>query len=161
MTLSEYSAVCESRRYAMKLPEYVTIEEVKRVCKELKLRDWTTLKDTDVPVEEARILLPLVNAGNMDIEIEEFRRGLGVELEHGLAFSDYNVTNNHPVLTAKVVMAHFMETPDYYRLLDVAELEGDLLKALAMNNVEKARAKYKKLAGAKIALANAESARLQ
>jgi hypothetical protein len=144
----------------MQLPEYVTLEEVKRVCKELKLRDWTELKDTHVPIDEANILLPLINAGNMNIEIEEFRRGLEVELEHGLAFSDYNITNNHPVLTAKVVMAHFMETLDYYRLLDVAELEGDLLKALAANNIDKARDKYKKLADAKIALAKAEAARL-
>jgi hypothetical protein len=145
----------------MKLPDYVTIEEVKRICGELNLRDWTALKDTHVPVEEARILLSLVNAGNMNIEIEEFRRGLEVELEHGLAFSEYNVTNNHPVLTAKVVMAHFMETLDYYRLLDVAELEGDLLKALTASNIDKARDKYKKLADARIALAKAESARLK
>jgi hypothetical protein len=145
----------------MKLPEYVTLEEVKRVCKELKLRDWTTLKETYVPVEEANVLLPLVNTGKMDVEIEEFRRGLEVELEHGLTFADCNITNNHPILTAKVVMAHFMETPDYYRLLDVAELEGDLLKALAASNIDKAREKYKKLAIAKIDLAKAESARLK
>jgi hypothetical protein len=145
----------------MKLPEYVTVEEVKRVCTELKLRDWTGLKDPAITSEEAKILLPLVNADGLDIETDQFRKGLEVELEHGMSFANYNVTNNHPVLTAKIVMAHFMETLDYYRLLDVAELEGDLLKALASKNADKARTKYKKLAEAKIDLAGSESARLK
>jgi hypothetical protein len=55
-----------------------------------------------------------VNESAMDIDIEDFRKGLAVELEHGRTFADFNVTNNHPLLTAKSVMAHFMETPDYY-----------------------------------------------
>jgi len=147
-------------RILMKLPEYVTVDEVKRVCKELKIRDWTALKETSVPMTEAKLILPLVNTDGMDIDIEEFRKGLEVELEHGFAFKNFNVTNNHPVLTAKIVMAHFMETPDYYRLLDVAELEGDLLKALVAGNIEKARLKYKKLADARSALGKAESSRL-
>ena len=144
----------------MKLPEYITVVEVKRVCSELKIRDWTELKEPTVPLEEAKIILPLVNEDGMDIDIEEFKKGLEVELEHGTSFSSFNVTNNHPVLTAKIVMAHFMETPDYYRLLDVAELEGDLLKALAAGNIDKARSKYKKLADAKVVLGKAEAARL-
>lgn len=144
----------------MKLPEYVTIAEVKRVCSELKLRDWTVLREPVITLEEAQIILPFVNKGGMDIEIEEFRKGLEVELEHGTAFADFNVTNNHPILTAKIVMAHFMETLDYYRLLDVAELEGDLLKALAAGDIDKARSKYRKHAEAKVVLGKAEAARL-
>jgi len=144
----------------MKLPEYVTIAEVKRVCSELKIRDWTELKEPTISLEEAKIILPLVREGGMDIDIAEFKKGLEVELEHGTSFPGFNVTNNHPVLTAKIVMAHFMETPDYYRLLDVAELEGDLLKALAAGNIEKARSKYKKLAEAKVVLGKSEAARI-
>src|SRR5664279_2096603 len=144
----------------MKLPEYVTITEVKRICSELNERDWTELKDPTISLEEAKIILPHVNEAGMDIDIEDFRKGLEVELEHGTAFADFNVTNNHPILTAKVVMAHFMETPDYYRLLDVAELEGDLLKALATGNIDKARSKYRKLAEAKVVLGKSEAARL-
>ena len=144
----------------MKLPEYVTITEVKRICSELNVRDWTELKEPTISLEEAKIILPLVNEGGMDIDIEEFRKGLEVELEHGTAFADFNVTNNHPILTAKIVMAHFMETPDYYRLLDVAELEGDLLKALSTGNIDKARSKYRKLAEAKVVLGKSEAARL-
>ena len=96
----------------------------------------------------------------MKIEIEEFRKGLEVELEHGLVFEDANVTNNHPVLTGKIVLAHFMESLDYYRRLEVSELEGDLFKAVKAKNSAKAKALYKKLADAKLALSKAESKQL-
>ena len=45
---------------------------------------------------------------------------------------------------------------DYYQRLDVAELEGDLLKAMAAKNLAKAADKYRKLLKAKLALAEAE-----
>jgi len=55
------------------------------------------------------------------------------------------VTNNHPILTGKIVLAHLKETMDYYRRIDVAEMEGDLLKAVLSKNLEKIESKYKKL----------------
>jgi hypothetical protein len=127
----------------MKLPDYVTVEEVKRVCKELGLGDWSELTEPDVSEKEASTILNLVNTQGMDIPLEEFRKGLEVELEHG--FEDANVTNNHPILTGKIVLAHLKETMDYYRRIDVAELEGDLLKAVLSRNLEKIESKYKKL----------------
>jgi hypothetical protein len=145
----------------MKLPEYVTLQEVKRVCKELKIRDWTKLKKPQVSMKEARIILPHVNTEKMTIHLEDFRVGLEVELEHGLMFKQHNVTNNHPLLTGKIVMAHFMEMLDYYKRLDVAEIEGDLLKAIAAKNIEKARKYYKKLAKARIELGKAEAGKLK
>ena len=96
----------------------------------------------------------------MKIEVEEFCKGLEVELEHGLVFEDANVTNNHPVLTGKIVLAHFMESLDYYRRLEVSELEGDLFKAVKAKNSAKAKALYKKLANAKLALSKAEAKQL-
>jgi len=129
----------------MKFPEYVTGEEVKRVCKEMGLRDWTEIKDPTVSNEEATTILNVVNTEKMEIPLEDFRKGLEVELEHGTRFQDANVTNNHPVLTGKIVIAHLKETMDYYRRIDVAELEGDLLKAILSRNVEKIEAKYRKL----------------
>ena len=81
----------------------------------------------------------------MEIPLEDFRKGLEVELEHGTRFDDANVTNNHPILTGKIVIAHLKETMDYYRRIDVAELEGDLLKAILSRNIEKIESKYKKL----------------
>ena len=144
----------------MKMPEYITKEEVRRVCKGLKLRDWTKLKTAKVLPKEARVILAEVNTEKMKIDLEEFCKGLEVELEHGIRFKDANVTNNHPILTGMIVLAHLKESLYYYRLLDVAELEGDLLKAVAAGDVKKSRTEYKKLAEAKIALAKAEAARI-
>ena len=129
----------------MKLPEYVTIEEVKKVCKAIGLSDWSEKTDSVVSEEEASTILKIVNTKSMEIPIEDFRKGLEVELEHGTRFDDANVTNNHPILTGKIVIAHLKETMDYYRRIDVAELEGDLLKAILSRNIEKIESKYKEL----------------
>ena len=129
----------------MKIPQYVTISEVKRVCKELGLRDWTKMKKPVVTAKEAAKIMKVVNVKKMPIALEDFRKGLEVELEHGTMFDDANVTNNHPILTGMIVLAHMKETLDYYQRLDVAELEGDLLKAMLAGNFEKVRTKYKKL----------------
>jgi hypothetical protein len=140
----------------MELPIYVTVEEVQRVCQALNLRDWTKLTDARVTPEEARVILQEVNIEGMPIPLGDFVNGLEVELEHGTRFPDANVTNNHPILTGKIVLAHLKETLDYYQRLDVAELEGDLLKAMAGKDLDKAARKYRKLLKAKLALAEAE-----
>ena len=87
----------------MKLPEYIKKEEVVKVCKELKIRDWTKLKEAKVRPKEAKTLLALVNTQKMHIDPEQFRLGLEVELEHGVRFKDANVTNNHPLVTGMIV----------------------------------------------------------
>ena len=129
----------------MKLPEYVTRAEVKRVCSEIGLRDWSKIEEPTVSGEEAALILKHANTGGMDIPLEPFRRGLEVELEHGTRFDDANVTNNHPILTGKIVIAHLKETMDYYERIDVAEIEGDLLKAILSRNMAKIEEKYRKL----------------
>ena len=140
----------------MNLPEYVSVEEVRKICRELQISDWTKKKKAAVNPAEAKIILGKVNREKMKIEAEEFRKGLEVELEHGMTFPDANVTNNHPLLTGLIVLAHFMETLDYYRLLEVAELEGDLVKALIKGEVKKIREYYKRLDQARIALYQAQ-----
>lgn len=133
----------------MKLPEYITINEVKRVCKELKLKDWSSIKDDKVTAKEAKIILSKVNTEKMSIPLEEFRRGLEVELEHGLRFKDANVTNNHPMITGMIVLAHLKEMMDYYERLEVAELEGDLFKAVKAGDLAKVKKYFKRLIKAK------------
>ncbi len=145
----------------MKLPEYITKQEVARVCKELKIRDWTKLKEDKIQPKEAKTLLAVVNTQKMPIDPEQFRLGLEVELEHGIRFKDANVTNNHPIITGMIVLAHLKETLDYYRLLEVAELEGDLLKAVAAGNAKKSKGYYARLAQARITLAKAEIAQVK
>jgi hypothetical protein len=144
----------------MELPEYVTVDEVKRVCKELNIRDWTTLREAKVLPQEAKVILKEVNVEGMNIDLDGFRRGLEVELEHGLEFKDANVTNNHPILTGKIVLAHLKESLDYYKRLEVAELEGDLLKALVAKDLPKIEKLYKELSEAKRILSQAESEQL-
>jgi hypothetical protein len=144
----------------MKVPQYITVEEVKRVCKELKISDWTKKKAPKVSPREAKAILPVVNQEKMKIDLKDFVQGLEVELEHGMTFKDANVTNNHPVLTGLIVLAHFKESLDYYKLLDVAELEGDLVKAVAGGNAEKIKNYYKRLAAARITLSQAELKRI-
>jgi hypothetical protein len=145
----------------MKVRQYVSVQEVQRVCVELGLRDWTCLTEPDVPVAEAERILAEVNVSAMPIKTETFRQGLEVELEHGTRFSDANVTNNHPLLTGMIVLAHLKESLEYYLRLDVAEIEGDVLKAIVAKDAEKLQAKYKKLTAARRALAEAEAEALR
>ena len=144
----------------MKLPEYVTVEEVRRVCKELNISDWTEMKESRVSLEEAKVILSEVTVEDMDIQTQEFCHGLEVELEHGMEFKDANVTNNHPILTGLIVLAHLKESLDYYRLLEVGELEGDLLKSVVKGDSAKIKEYYKRLAKARIDLRQAELNRL-
>ena len=145
----------------MKIPQYVTAEEVSRVCKELKISDWTRKKEPKVVLKEAKIILAEVAGKGMKIDPKDFQAGLEVELEHGMQFEDANVTNNHPLLTGLIVLAHFKESLDYYRLLEVAELEGDLLKAVIKGQSKKIKEYYKRLAEARINLRKAELKRLE
>ena len=145
----------------MQLPNYITIEEVKRVCQELGIRDWTNLSDTKVLEDETNIIRAEVGAEALEIPLEEFRLGLEVELEHGLEFPDANVTNNHPILTGKIVLAHLKEMLDYYLRLEVAELEGDMLKAKIIGDNNKLAAKYQQLIDARAVLAQRETEQLR
>lgn len=56
--------------------------------------------------------------------LEEFYMGVNVELEHGTRFPRANVTNNDPILTGMIALAHLLEFPDYYTRLSVLEEEA-------------------------------------
>ena len=140
----------------MNIPEYITKEEVRRVCSAIGIRDWTALTEAKVKIEEAVVIRKLIGGEALAVSSEDFRDGLEVELEHGLAFPDANVTNNHPILTGKIVLAHLKETLDYYVRLRVAEIEGDMLKALIGKDSEKLMQKYRLSVAAKSELANRE-----
>lgn len=58
-------------------------------------------------------------------EVEQFRMGLDVELEHGARDPETNVTGDDPILTGKIALAHLREFPDYYTRLAVMEAEGE------------------------------------
>jgi Protein of unknown function (DUF5661) len=140
----------------MNIPEYVTKEEVRRVCSAIGTRDWTELTEAKVEIEEANMIKTHVGGETLAISTEDFRDGLEIELEHGLAFPDANVTNNHPILTGRIVLAHLKETLDYYSRLRVAEIQGDMLKALVGNDPEKLILKYRQWVAARAELAQRE-----
>ena len=58
-------------------------------------------------------------------DVEQFRMGMDVELEHGTVNSITNVTNNDPLTTGKIALAHLNEFPDYYTRLEKMEVEAD------------------------------------
>jgi len=58
------------------------------------------------------------------IDLEQFRRGLEVELEHGEIDPETNVTGDNLVVTGKIAWAHLKEIRDYYTRLDQLEAEA-------------------------------------
>jgi hypothetical protein len=59
------------------------------------------------------------------VNLQQFRRGLEIELEHGTRSPETNVTNDDLTLTGKIAWAHLKEFPDYYTRLDKLEAEAD------------------------------------
>jgi len=57
-------------------------------------------------------------------DVEQFRAGMTVELEHGLRDERTNVSNDDPHVTAKIALAHLNEFPDYYTRLERMEEEA-------------------------------------
>jgi hypothetical protein len=57
-------------------------------------------------------------------DVAQFRRGMDVELEHGCEDPATNVTNDDPVTTGKIALAHLNEFPDYYTRLDEMEAKA-------------------------------------
>jgi len=57
-------------------------------------------------------------------DIEQFRKGLAIELEHGAQDPETNVTNNDLTMTGKIAWAHLKEIPDYYTRLEKMESEA-------------------------------------
>ena len=76
--------------------------------------------------EEARRLGEAIGIAwsNSPFDVEQFRMGLEVELEHGRRDPRTDVTHDDPVLTAKIALAHLNEFPDYYTRLDKMEEEA-------------------------------------
>lgn len=80
--------------------EEFTIEEARAVASKLGI-DWATV----------------------DFKLEDFTDGINVELEHGLKYPETNVTNDDPVMTGKIALAHLNESGKYYEGLEKMEEE--------------------------------------
>jgi len=75
--------------------------------------------------EQAKEVAESLGVDWSQYNIEQFRMGMDVELEHGTIDLNTNVTNDDPVLTGKIALAHLNEFPDYYTRLEKMEKEGD------------------------------------
>jgi hypothetical protein len=79
-----------------------TAEEARQIGEEIGI-DWTSAR----------------------FDVEQFRSGMDVELEHGRQDPATNVTDDDPVITGKIALAHLNEFPDYYLRLRQMEREAE------------------------------------
>jgi len=75
--------------------------------------------------EEAKSIGDRLQVDWEKVDLEEFRIGLAVELEHGSRDPETDVTHNDPLLTGKIALAHLNEFPDYYTRLARMEAEAE------------------------------------
>jgi hypothetical protein len=80
--------------------KHFTAEEAKEIGEQLGI-DWT------------------------EFDVEQFRMGMDVELEHGLIDPATNVTGDDPLITGKIALAHLNEFGDYYTRLEFMEREAE------------------------------------
>jgi len=79
--------------------------------------------------EEAKKVGEALGIDWSQFDVEQFRMGMDVELEHGLVDPHTNVTNDDPIMTGKIALAHLNEFADYYIRLDKMEEEAEAGKA--------------------------------
>ena len=76
-------------------------------------------------LEEARTIGEQLGLNWDKFDVEQFRMGMDVELEHGLRDSSTNVTEDNSLVTGKIALAHLNEFPDYYTRLKKMEKEAE------------------------------------
>ncbi|WP_292489982.1 DUF5661 family protein [Methanoculleus sp. 10] len=80
---------------------------------------------THVTPGEAKAMGEQLGVTWKEFDVEQFRRGMVVELEHGLHDPATNVTDDDLFLTAKIALAHLNEFPDYYDRLEEMEEKAE------------------------------------
>ena len=75
--------------------------------------------------EEARQIGEKLGIDWSKFDVDQYRMGLDVELEHGLVDPHTNVTNDDPIITGKIALAHLNEFSDYYIRLEKMEKEAE------------------------------------
>ncbi len=75
--------------------------------------------------EEARRIGEALGIDWSRFDLEQYRMGLDVELEHGTVDPHTNVTDDDPIMTGKIALAHLNEFADYYTRLDKMEREAE------------------------------------
>ncbi len=76
-------------------------------------------------IEEAREIGEQLGIDWSKFDVEQFRAGMDVELEHGTRDPHTNVSNDDPLITGKIALAHLNEFADYYHRLEKMEHEAE------------------------------------
>lgn len=75
--------------------------------------------------EEAKQIGEQLGINWSKFDVEQFRMGMDVELEHGFQDMLTNVSGDDPLVTGKIALAHLNEFPDYYTRLTKMEAEAE------------------------------------
>ena len=76
-------------------------------------------------MEEAKIIGLKLGIDWRKFDVDQFRRGLNIELEHGKIHKGTDVSNDRSLITGKIALAHLNEFPDYYDRLEKLEKEAN------------------------------------
>jgi uncharacterized protein DUF5661 len=76
-------------------------------------------------IDEARRVGDEIGVDWSRFDLEQFRHGMDVELEHGSHEPQTDVTHDDPIVTGKIALAHMKEFPDYYERLERMEAEAE------------------------------------
>jgi hypothetical protein len=76
-------------------------------------------------IEEAKRVGDAIGVDWSRFDLEQFRAGMDVELEHGAHDPQTDVTGDDPITTGKIALAHMKEFPDYYERLERMEREAE------------------------------------
>jgi hypothetical protein len=92
----------------------------------LKNTSYGTRNKKSFSAQEAREIAKVlgIDFSKSGFDAEQFRMGLDTELEHGRRSYATNVTNDNPILTGRIALAHLNEYPDYYTRLKKLEDEA-------------------------------------
>ncbi|HNW96597.1 MAG TPA: hypothetical protein PLQ44_00385 [Candidatus Paceibacterota bacterium] len=83
------------------------------------------MSKTNFTAEEAKQIGDTLGVDWKYFDVEQFRMGLDVELEHGTKNSKTNVSNDDSITTGKIALVHLLEFPDYYTRLNKLEVEAE------------------------------------
>jgi hypothetical protein len=94
--------------------------------KEINVKSTELATKRSFTTEEARAVAAElgVDFESLGCDLEQFRMGLDVELEHGPRDPDTDVSGDDSIVTGKIALAHLTEFPDYYTRLAVLEREA-------------------------------------
>jgi hypothetical protein len=101
------------------------IDYEKRLFDIMPRDDQSIAPKENFTTEEALSIAKYLNVNFDKYDVEQFRIGLNVELEHGRVGTFTNVTNDDPILTGKITLAHLNEFSDYYKRLTNMEEEAE------------------------------------